>query len=303
MAANVSVGGPQGVSLRLTTWAFLELILYWEPVTSISNGISRHSNNEEEGFGNIWIHLWFRAIWSVKSLCWRQQRAPVGSNNPMEAAAKIECSDMDAWSVVEMAPSSLDLVSSMISSRNRFSQNHLPQPPTYKRQHWQQTTPPPQHLHKQNACHFHWIFITIHLSSIACRRNVRLEAPLYPKNVYKTFQTKLFPHKDFWWEGGRPCLVCFGKSQEIGSKGEGGCLHPLTDNWHALWSHQLTFNFLTMVMTISCLTIMIFRTRCDVNTLTSFRLGFLSVLCPNSLSPEITSGFPSVPFVCMHCDL
>ena len=96
---------------------------------------------------------------------------------------------------------------------------------------------------------------------------------------------------------------CFGKSQEIGSKGEGGCLHPLTDNWHALWSHQLTFNFLTMVMTISCLTIMIFRTRCDVNTLTSFRLGFLSVLCPNSLSPEITSGFPSVPFVCMHCDL
>ena len=53
----------------------------------------------------------------------------------MEAAAKTECSDMDAWSVVEMAPSSLDLVSSMISSRNRFSQNHLPQPPTYKRQH------------------------------------------------------------------------------------------------------------------------------------------------------------------------
>ena len=181
MAGNVSVGGPQGVSLRLTTWAFLELILYWEPVTSISNGISRHSNNEEEGFGNIWIHLWFRAIWSVKSLCWLQQRAPVGSNNPMEAAAKIECSDMDAWSVVEMAPSSLDLVSSMISSRNRFSQNHLPQPPTYKRQHWQQTTPPPQHLHKQNACHFHWIFITIHLSSIACRRNVRLEAPPLPK--------------------------------------------------------------------------------------------------------------------------
>ena len=254
----------------------------------------------EEEFGNIWIHLWFRAILSVKSLCWLQQRAPVGSNNPMEAAAKTECSDMDAWSVVEMAPSSLDLVSSMISSRNRFSQNHLPQPPTYKRQHWQQTTPPPQHLHKQNACHFHWIFITIHLSSIACSQT--RSPPSTERTCTKHSRRSCFPIKTSDEKEGGLVWCVLENLKKLGQKGS-RCLHPLTDNWHALWSHQLTFNFLTMVMTISCLTIMIFRTRCDVNTLTSFRLGFLSVLCPNSLSPEITSGFPSVPFVCMHCDL
>ena len=106
-----------------------------------------------------------------------------------------------------------DFIPQQVLSEPPPSTSHL-QKTTLTTDNTPSTTP------TQTKRHFHWIFITIHLSSIACRRNVRLEAPLYRKNVYKTFQTKLFPHKDFWWEGGRPCLVCFGKSQEIGSKGE-----------------------------------------------------------------------------------